>query len=131
MAEFSSGSNVLAVQQDFTFPGDLNVDENDYIPIRPALSSYKVRRLTVVLDGNGFPAPAGAAVIVNFYKVVLATSAQTLIGTVTVAIGDLEGETLVDPGVDIVAGTHGTRAAIMQVGSVDPGHTGTFTIIGG
>ncbi len=131
MAEFSSGSNVLNVQQEFTFPGDLNTDENDLIPIRQNDVSFKVSLLKVVLDGNGQPAPSGADVKIKFYKVVLATGAQTLIGTVTVTAGTLVGSTPISPGVDIIAGTHGTRAAVDQIGSINPGHTGTFTIIGG
>ena len=131
MAEFGSAGPTQGVEQSFTFPGDLNNQENDFIPIQYSPITFTVSKLKVVLDGDGQNPPSGADVKVDFYKIVLATSAKTLIGRVTVTAGQLVGETTVSPGVQIVAGIHGTRAQIVQVGSVNPGHTGTFTASGG
>lgn len=136
MAEFSVGGGSGGGNESAhtsTFPGDLNIFENDLIPIRFSQRTFTARTLKVVLDGNGQNPPAGAAVIVEFYKVVLATTVETLMGTVNVPIGALQAQTTLSPGVVITGGVHGTRAKITQIGSValSPGHSATFAVQGG
>lgn len=136
MAEFSGSGGAGGGNESThssTFPGDLNIFENDLIPIRFSQRTFTAKSLKVVLDGNGQNPPAGAPVIVEFYKVTLATTVEVLMGTVTVAIGTLQKEVALSPGVVITGGVHGTRAKITQIGSdvSAPGHSATFAVQGG